>query len=226
MANFYLYVFILLCFILAVSYYNTLHANNHFIETFDSNKQNFILLGDSILKNEAYVSNGKSIYSLLKKRTNGKTICLAADDSKIIDVYNQINNIPDDLNNNNTTIFLSIGGNNILSQLKNKEELDRDLRSIFNEYKKLIKSIQDTLPDANIVLVDIYYPDNSKYEQYHSIINEWNNKIYDYAQNSKNNISSVLKISTILTQKDDFTNDIEPSSKGGKKLIESILASY
>ena len=226
MTKFYLYVFILLCFILAVSYYNTLHANNNFMETFDSNKQNFILLGDSIFKNEAYVSNGKSIYSLLIKRTNGKTICLAADEAKIVDVYNQINNIPDDLNNNNTTIFLSIGGNDILSQLKNKEELDRDLRSIFDEYKKLIKSIQTKIPDANIVLVDVYYPNNFKYEKYYPIITEWNTKMYDYAKDPKNHINSVLSISAILNQKDDFNAEIEPSETGSKKIVDTILASY
>ena len=231
MGNFYLYIFILLCFILAVSYYNTLvYANNSFTESFNSDKQSFILLGDSILKNDAYVPNKNNICSLLIERTNGKTICLAADDSKIVNIYNQISNIPENLNNTNTTIFLSVGGNDILSQIENKDENPFNntklLETIFVSYKKLVKSIQDKLPDANIVLVDIYYPDNSKYEKYHAIINKWNNQIYDYAKNSKNNINSVLKISTILTQKDDFTVDIEPSSKGSEKLIESILTSY
>jgi hypothetical protein len=47
--------------------------------------------------------------------------------------------------------------------------------------------------------------------------------IYDYANNPKNNISGVLKISGILTQGDDFSFGIEPSSKGGEKIVESIL---
>jgi hypothetical protein len=74
-----------------------------------------------------------------------------------------------------------------------------------------------------MVLLDIYYPDNLKYKQYHPVINEWNNKIYDYAREPKNNISSVLKVSNILTQGDDFSFGIEPSSTGGKKLVDSIL---
>ena len=90
-------------------------------------------------------------------------------------------------------------------------------------YKSLIKSITTKLPDANIVLLDIYYPDNIKYKQYHSIINEWNNMIYNYASKNK---YSVLKISGVLTSSEDFTFDIEPSASGSRKLVETILLNY
>ncbi len=66
MEYFYLYIFILLCFIIIVSYWTTINSN---IEPFNSNKQTFVLLGDSILKNDAYVSDGKSIDFLLSERT-------------------------------------------------------------------------------------------------------------------------------------------------------------
>jgi hypothetical protein len=79
------------------------------IEPFNSNKQTFVLLGDSILKNDAYVSDGKSVDYLLSERTNGKTIALALDHSKIVDVFDQISDIPDTANNKLTTVFLSAG---------------------------------------------------------------------------------------------------------------------
>jgi hypothetical protein len=59
MEYFYLYIFILFCFIIAVSYWNTYMSSS--IEPFNSDKQTFLLLGDSILKNDAYVSDGKSV---------------------------------------------------------------------------------------------------------------------------------------------------------------------
>ena len=164
MKYFYLYIFFLLCFIITVSFFNT--YKNTYKETFNSTKQSFILLGDSILKNDIYVSDGKSVNELLKERTNDKSICLAINDSKIDDIYGQIEKIPENLNTNYTTIFLSVGGNDILTNyVDNNETIDDDknlvLKKIFSEYKSLIKSITTKLPDANIVLLDIYYPDNT-----------------------------------------------------------------
>jgi len=224
MEYFYLYIFFLICFIIAVSYFNTYMST--YRESFNSNKQTFVLLGDSILKNDAYVSDGKSVDDLLKERTNEKSICLAVDHSKIIDIYSQVEKIPEDVNNNYTTVFLSAGGNDILTHYVDQENDSTDtniLGSMFASYKNLIKSIKNKLPNANIVLVDIYYPENMTYKQYHQIINEWNNMIYKFA--TKNNYS-VLKISGILTKSEDFSFGIEPSAIGSRKLVETILTSY
>jgi lysophospholipase L1-like esterase len=227
MEYFYLYIFILLCFIIAVSYWTTINSTN--IESFNSDKQTFILLGDSIFQNDAYVSDGKSVNNLLLERTNGKSICLAVDHSKIVDIYDQVLKIPDNLNSSSTTIFLSAGGNDILNHYvdDNNDITNKTiLGTIFAAYKNVIKSIKNKIPNANIVLLDIYYPENITYKQYHPIIKEWNEMIYNYARESKNNIKGVLKISGILTKSDDFTLGIEPSSIGSQKLIEAILSSY
>ena len=227
MEYFYLYIFILLCFIIAVSYWTTINSN--YIETFNSDKQSIILLGDSIFQNDAYVSDGKSVDKMLLERTNGKTISLAVDHSKIVDIYDQVLKIPDNLNSSSTTIFLSAGGNDILTHYvdDNNDTANRNiLGTMLAAYKKLIKSIKNKIPDANIVLLDIYYPENLTYKQYHPIIKEWNEMIYNYARESKNNIKSVLKISGILTKSDDFTLGIEPSSIGSQKLVEAVLSSY
>ena len=47
--------------------------------------------------------------------------------------------------------------------------------------------------------------------------------LYDYA--SKNSIR-VVKISSYLTQTEDFTNGIEPSAIGGEKLVAALLSGY
>ena len=62
------------------------------------------------------------------------------------------------------------------------------------------------------------------YKQYHNIISEWNNMLYDYSKNKDAGIYGVLKISTILTKPEDFTLGIEPSAEGGAKLVSEMLA--
>ena len=56
--------------------------------------------------------------------------------------------------------------------------------------------------------------------------NDNNNKIDDYAKEPKNNITSVLKVSNVLTKPEDFSFGIEPSSNGSNKLVEIIMTSY
>jgi hypothetical protein len=227
MEYFYLYIFILLCFIVVVSYYTTYMSSKHtWSEPFNSDKQTFVLLGDSILKNDAYVSDGKSVDNILLERTNNKTICLAVDHSKIVDIYSQVDKIPEILDANYTTIFLSAGGNDILTHYVDQENDSNDvsiLKTMFGEYKNLIKGIQNKFPKAKLVLLDIYYPNNVTYKKYHSVIDSWNKMVYEYA--GKNDLS-VLKISSILTQPDDFSFGMEPSAIGSRKLVDSILSAY
>ena len=221
MNYFYLYIFLLFCFIVFMSYYNTK-------EGFASNTKSFILLGDSILKNDAYVSNGKSIENLLAEK-NQNTYCFAEDHSKIVDVYSQIDKIPHDFDSPNTLIFLSAGGNDILSHYVDQNQDIKNtsvLNPMFSVYKNLIKSIQKRMPQSKIILFDIYYPDNLTYKQYHLIIEDWNNMIYDFAENHKNKIYGVIRISSHLTQNEDFSFGIEPSSSGGQKITDLILRSY
>jgi hypothetical protein len=224
MKHFYLYIFILSTCIIIISYYNTYIS----VEGFKNNNKTYILLGDSILKNDAYVSNGKSVESLIMEN-NKNMKCYAQDHAKIVDIYYQINNIPIEFNTSNTIIFLSAGGNDILTHYvdQNQDITDTSvLRAMFASYKNLIKTIHTRLPNAKIVLLDIYYPDNLNYKQFHYIIKEWNEMIYDYASNPKNNIYGVIRISSHLTQNEDFSFGIEPSSSGGKKIADLILGTF
>ena len=225
MQYFYIYILILLCFIVAVSYWNTY---NSFKESFNPDSDMFILLGDSILQNGIWVSEGKAIDYILNERTKGKTLSLAVDGSKIVDVYSQINEIPSNINKI-TRIFLSVGGNDILYHYveNNNDPTNTDvLIPMFSAYKKVVQAIQSKLPNANIVLLDLYYLDNLKYSKYHNVIGKWNDLIYKYADDKNNNIHAVLKISEILTKSEDFTYDIEPSSIGSVKLVNEIMESY
>ena len=176
-----------------------------------------------IIKNNSYVKNDKAIDDILNEKTNGNTYCYAKDETTITDVYSQLDSIPSNLNKNTTTIFLSVGGNDILNNYADKEVSVKDtkiLNPIFSAYKKLVKSIQTKMNDSKIVLLDIYYPTNIKVAQYKPIIEEWNKLISDFA--SMNNLQ-IINISEILTDSSDFTLNIEPSDTGGEKIVNNIL---
>ena len=228
MDYFYLKIFGLILFIFAVSYWNTYCSS--FIESFSSNysNQSIVLLGDSILKNNSYVSNGKAVDNILQERSlkNNKNIelySLAENNSKIVDVYSQINKIPLSINNKSTTIFLSSGGNDILSFYVDQNGDTSDtgfLNTMLAAYKKLVKAIQTRVDLCQIVLLDVYYPTSNQFAQYKPILEEWNGLIADYA---RENSLGLLQISQIVTSNDDFTLGIEPSEKGGEKIAQSIL---
>jgi hypothetical protein len=228
MDYFYLKIFGLILFIFAVSYWNTYCSS--FIESFSSNSSNqsIVLLGDSILKNNSYVSNGKAVDNILQERSlkNDKNIelySLAENNSKIVDVYSQINKIPLSVNNKSTTIFLSSGGNDILSFYVDQNGDTSDtgfLNTMLAAYKKLVKAIQTRVDLCQIVLLDVYYPTSNQFAQYKPILEEWNGLIADYA---RENSLGLLQISQIVTSNDDFTLGIEPSEKGGEKIAQSIL---
>ena len=230
MNYFYLKIFGLILFIIIVSYWNT--YCNSFIESFSFNSSNknkngngnntIVLLGDSILKNNSYVSNGKGIDNILEER-NQNVVSLAENNSKIVDVYRQIGKIPLDINNVSTSIFLSSGGNDILSFYVDQHGDTTDtgfLNTMLAAYKKLVKSIQTRMNKCQIVIVDIYYPVSNPFAQYKPIIEEWNTLISNYAVE---NSFQLLQISQSVTSSDDFTLGIEPSEKGGEKIAQLIL---
>ena len=224
----YLYIFILCFIIIVVSFYTQYNDELLNIESFlNSNNNSIVLLGDSILKNNSYVKNGLSIEDILREKKGDNLHCLALNHSTVVDVYSQIDSIPLELNNENTTIFLSSGGNDILSQYVDKHDSDVSdthiLNVIFIAYKKMVKSIQTKMNKVKIVLIDIYYPHSNQFSQYKHIIQEWNHLLEKYAREKS---YGLIQISKRVTSSDDFTLSIEPSEKGGEKIARSILNYY
>jgi len=219
MNYFYFKILGLVLFIIAVSYWTTYCSST--IEQFSSNNKTAVLLGDSILKNNSYVSDGKGVDNMLEER-NIKVYSIAENNSKIVDVYSQINKIPLDINNKSTIIFLSSGGNDILSFYvdQNGDATDTGfLNTMLSAYKKMVKSIQTRMTECKIVLLDIYYPTSNQFSQYRPIIEEWNTLIENYA---RENSLGLLQISQSVTATEDFTLGIEPSEKGGTKIAQQI----
>lgn len=222
-------IFLLIFFVIIFLVFLFMRENkNMFIESFytNGNKETIILLGDSILKNNSYVENGEAIDSLLIKKSNSKVFSYAEDGSNITDVYSQLDKVPLELNKKTTTIYVSIGGNDILSQYVDRMINLTNMTSltmIFSKYVTLIESIKTRFHLCKIVLLDIYYPKSIMYKVYYSLIKKWNEMIDEYVNNTKNTIL-ILKISNILIQDNDFIFNIEPSNTGGDKIANSILS--
>ena len=217
----FLFLFLLFLFLLYIFPCN----NNIFLwEGFNTHSnKTIILLGDSILKNNEYVSDEHSIEQLVLEH-HKNTYCLAENHATISDVYSQLDNIPLSLNQRSTVLFLSIGGNNILTHYIDQQNDPSDstmISSLFDSYKELIQTIQTRLPLATLVLLDIYKPTSMQYKPFYPIIEEWNRRVDQLSSQLPN--CHVFKISNYVTQSDDFTFGIEPSINGGKKIAEYII---
>ena len=115
-----------------------------------TNNDTVILMGDSVLNNSNYVAAGKSVYDSLKTKLS-KVINLAKDGATINDLYEQLDKIPVDLNNTNTYIFISAGGNDILN--KRTELSTTEIRRLFDLYMEFLKALRTKLGSAKINLL-------------------------------------------------------------------------
>jgi hypothetical protein len=225
MKFFYVYIFIL-CVVILISSVFSLRNSFKSQEGMDLMNGDFILLGDSILQNNNYVKEGQTVEDKLKRKTNLNVYNYAKDNSTIVDVYEQINNIPNELNQESTILFLSAGGNDILMNYEydNGDTIKtRDLEVMLNAYKKLVESIQTKMNQSKIVLLDIYYPTNIKYKQFRPVLEKWNKMLQIYANKNGN---KVLKVSELLMQPEDFSLSIEPSEAGGEKIANEIISKF
>lgn len=186
-----------------------------------SSVENIILLGDSVFKNNLYVSGKNSVEDILHRRIP-YLLNNSQDGAVIVDLYSQMEKIPVSLNNTNTNIFVSTGGNDLINYYFNKNISNSNLYIIddmFQKYIKFIDSLCVKMDKCNIVLLDIYYPKSKQYIEYYPFIKIWNKKLYNL---SKLKELEILKISDTMSEEDDFTHHIEPSIKGGNKIATAI----
>jgi hypothetical protein len=222
-------IFILfIIMLLFVLYISNFKVTNSFNDTFtninekgtndNGTNDNIVLIGDSILNNSAYVSQDKSVPDLLSKKMNGSTIYnFAKDGSTLNDCYTQLDKISLELNNSNTTIFLSCGGNNILNNLGTRDV--KSITNLFRQYSELIVSIKTRVPNASLYVLNLYYPTNGHYKSYYKTIEQWNTLLQDNASDLD---YTLINLSSLLVLDEDFVYNIEPSFKGGQKIVDAI----
>ena len=223
-----IYVLIFMSFFLiGLMFYN--EGFKHLLHegmTSDTNKT-IVLIGDSILKNNVYVGKGKSVEDLLTDQYNGNVINLAKDNSTVKDMYDQVKELPVELNDKSTTIFVSIGGNDILNKyvVVNDANLDdfKNLYEIYLNYKYVFKKLRDRCPNAKIIIMNLYYPQSVKYLKYREVIKKWNDLLFEYQNDPINKVNDILDLSLVMNDKKDFALCIEPSEQGSIKIVREIL---
>lgn len=183
-----------------------------------TNNNTVILMGDSVLNNANYVSAGNSVYDYLKKKLN-KVINLAKDGATISDLYTQLDKIPVDLNNTNTYIFISAGGNDILN--KRTELTTNEIRRLFDTYMDFLKALREKLGSTRINIINLYLPTNPRFQSYKTSIDQWNQLINQYSDKI-GEMYNVVDLHSLLKTPEDFVYDIEPSESASNKIANLI----
>jgi lysophospholipase L1-like esterase len=183
-----------------------------------TNNDNIILMGDSVLNNSNYVSSGKSLYDILNTKMS-KVLNVAKDESTINDLYGQLDKIPIELNKPETYIFISAGGNDILS--KNTKLTNTDIKQLFDTYIDFLKALRVKLSNAKINIMNLYLPTNPSYQSYKKIIDKWNSLLNEYSSKI-GEMYNVVDLNSLLTTPEDFIYDIEPSETATEKIAHLI----
>jgi len=187
-----------------------------------TNRNKIILMGDSILNNSNYVSQGDSVYDNLKKQTQPNNILnVAKDGATINDLYLQLDKIPLNLNNSDTYIFISAGGNNILN---NNHLNSQEITKLFNTYLEFLKALRVKLGNTNINILNLYQPSNPRYNSYKQSIKQWN-QLINKNSNKVGEMYNVVDVYSLLTSPNDFVYDIEPSNIASQKIANLIYLS-
>jgi methyl-accepting chemotaxis protein len=183
-----------------------------------TNNDTIILMGDSILNNSIYVPEGKSVYDCVKTKLD-KVILTAKDGATINDLYEQLDKIPIELNNSSTFIFISIGGNDILT--KRITLNSNEIEELFDNYMNFLQALKTKIGSVKINILNLYLPTNPRYQIYKSTVEQWN-KLINTNSNKIGEIYNILDLYSLLTNSNDFVYDIEPSAIASNKIANLI----
>lgn len=183
-----------------------------------TNNNYVILMGDSVLNNANYVPEGKSVFDILKSKLSN-SLNVSKDGATINDLYGQLDKIPIKLNNEETYIFISAGGNDILN--KGAALTNSDIRQLFNSYMDFLKALRVKLGNTKINIMNLYLPANPRYQSYKESIDQWNQLINDNSSKI-GEMYNVVDLYSLLTTPEDFIYDIEPSESASEKIANLI----
>ena len=190
---------------------------SYFKETF-TEKDQIILMGDSMFANEDYVYYNEAVANHLLKR-HYNTLSVAKDGAVIKDLDGQLSKIPERHKKKENLIFISIGGNDILKEYDKKTANKSDMKmisEIFKDYKNAVLKIQEE-SKMTVILLNLYYPPTMT--DFFQLIDYWNEAVNIFANERG---IKVLEVSKLLTKANHFEDDIEPSNKGGKILGRAL----
>jgi lysophospholipase L1-like esterase len=183
-----------------------------------TNNNKVILMGDSVLNNSNYVSSGKSVANILKRKTSN-ILNVSKDGATINDLYSQLDKIPIDSNSAETYIFISAGGNDILNKRSNLTSVE--ITNLFNTYMEFLKAFRTKLGSTKLNIMNLYLPANPRYQSYKKQIDLWN-ELINKSSNGIGEMYNVIDLNSVLKSPNDFVYDIEPSELGSEKIANLI----
>jgi hypothetical protein len=190
-----------------------------------------VLLGDSVFDNGAYVGRDPDVVAQLRQRLphGWDAALLAIDGSVMAGVIEQSRRLPADA----THLLVSMGGNDALrmssvlgaSSTSVADVLTRlaDVRDDFcMQYEAALDALVATnLPLAVCTIYDVRYPDPAQRRVAVAALALINDCIIRQAAGRG---IPVLDLRLVCSEDDDFANPIEPSSKGGRKIADAMVA--
>lgn len=208
--------------------------------------KHIILAGDSIFDNGSYVKSdepdvGKQLQEILDE--NDKVTMLAIDGDIIRGVANQLKRLPEDA----THLFISVGGNDALLRLQTfnnpvsnigegfynfysiKQEFERMYGEMLSHVKSYnIKTTFCTIyhprfSNNNLVRISEYFPTSINSDVLQQItmtaLPIFNDIIFQEAVKFG---YPIMDLRLIFNEESDYANPIEPSAKGGLKMVKVI----
>ncbi len=187
-----------------------------------------VLVGDSVFDNAAYV-NGPDVRDQIETKMpdDWAVSLLAVDGSYILDVQNQLEQLPGDAQ----ILVVSTGGNDVLVQTEVLNDavttvgeallLLGDAVGQFREdYCRMLETVVAT--DVQPYICTIYrpdFPDEDFQSMTSTALGLFNDVIVEEASLR---LLPILDIRAIFTDSGDYANPIEPSVQGGQKLADEI----
>lgn len=189
-----------------------------------------VLLGDSVFDNAAYVRGGPDVVRQARDRLgpNGWQATLAAVDGAVTEgVRRQIARIPADA----THLVVSAGGNDALGSVdvlyRGAHTVGAGLAMLGDvvapfeaRYRTMLDEVLALgLPTAVCTVYNPVFPDPEERRYAALGLAVFNDAILRVALQAG---VPVLELRSICSEDEDFANPIEPSSRGGEKMVSAI----
>jgi hypothetical protein len=124
-----------------------------------------------------------------------------------------------ELNNTNSYLFISVGGNNILNNRGQLTSVEID--ELFNKFLDFVNALKVKLGSVNLNICNLYLPSDPRYQNYKPSIDQWNSLIYQKS-NRIGAMYNVVDLYSLLNEPNDFIYSIEPSQQASVKIANII----
>ena len=195
-------------------------------------EKHICLMGDSIFDNDGYIPGESGVIEQMRRSIpkNWTAFKVAVDGDCIEDIPNQLEKVPAQI----TDIVVSIGGNDLmkfrhlLARVAEGEQLEDVIASPLADFEIAYGWMLDSVAEhgTKVTVCTIYtaipFAEPEMRAHAPSAIGAFNAIILRLAEARG---LSVIRLDLACTENDDFSDmsPIEPSSKGGQKIVDAIL---